>query len=63
MFECWFIADLLYRDYQSDQKFTLTTYTANGVVCLFHVEFEMEYFNLIDWEMVSSCHAAFRLDC
>ncbi|CAA0834707.1 Mitochondrial outer membrane protein porin 1 [Striga hermonthica] len=23
--------DLLYRDYQGDQKFTLTTYTANGV--------------------------------
>ncbi|KAK1298692.1 hypothetical protein QJS10_CPB14g01314 [Acorus calamus] len=23
--------DLLYRDYQTDQKFTLTTYTANGV--------------------------------
>ncbi|KAK1282657.1 Mitochondrial outer membrane protein porin 1 [Acorus calamus] len=23
--------DLLYRDYQTDQKFTLTTYTASGV--------------------------------
>ncbi|PWA35311.1 hypothetical protein CTI12_AA610630 [Artemisia annua] len=23
--------DLLYRDYQSDHKFSLTTYTANGV--------------------------------
>ncbi|GKE59257.1 mitochondrial outer membrane protein porin of 36 kDa-like protein [Tanacetum coccineum] len=24
--------DLLYRDYQSDHKFSLTTYTANGVL-------------------------------
>jgi hypothetical protein len=37
---CWFVdcfrrslpADLLYRDYQTDHKFTLTTYTSNGVV-------------------------------
>ncbi|GER41447.1 voltage-dependent anion channel [Striga asiatica] len=28
--ELW-VSDLLYRDYQGDQKFTLTTYTANGV--------------------------------
>lgn len=27
-----FAADLLYRDYQTDHKFTLTTYTSNGVV-------------------------------
>jgi hypothetical protein len=26
------VADLLYRDYQTDHKFTLTTYTANNVV-------------------------------
>jgi hypothetical protein len=25
-------ADLLYKDYQTDHKFTLTTYTANNVV-------------------------------
>lgn len=25
-------ADLLYRDYHTDQKFTLTTYAANGAV-------------------------------
>ncbi|GJU31681.1 mitochondrial outer membrane protein porin of 36 kDa [Tanacetum coccineum] len=31
--------DLLYRDYQSDHKFSLTTYTANGVyVCLVRLE-------------------------
>ncbi|KAL5988574.1 hypothetical protein ACLOJK_026671 [Asimina triloba] len=24
--------DLLYKDYQSDHKFTLTTYTSTGVV-------------------------------
>jgi hypothetical protein len=27
-----FSADLLYKDYQTDHKFTLTTYTSNGVV-------------------------------
>lgn len=26
------ISDLLYRDYQSDHKFTVTTYTSSGVV-------------------------------
>lgn len=26
------LADLLYKDYQTDQKFTVTTYTSNGVV-------------------------------
>lgn len=28
----FYVLDLLYKDYQGDQKFTLTTYTANGVV-------------------------------
>lgn len=33
----WFlIADLLYKDYQTDQKFAITTYTANGIVSVFH---------------------------
>ncbi|MFS7911230.1 hypothetical protein Hanom_Chr02g00115651 [Helianthus anomalus] len=27
-------SDLLYKDYQSDHKFALTTYAANGVVQL-----------------------------
>ncbi|XP_022862959.1 mitochondrial outer membrane protein porin of 36 kDa-like isoform X1 [Olea europaea var. sylvestris] len=29
--------DLLYRDYQGDHKFTITTYTANGVVSKMHI--------------------------
>lgn len=33
------LLDLLYRDYQSDQKFTLTTYSPTGVVSDFVVFF------------------------
>lgn len=29
------VADLLYKDYQSDQRFTITTYPSAGFVSLF----------------------------
>jgi hypothetical protein len=31
-FELFLGLDLLYKDYQSDQKFTITTYSSTGVV-------------------------------
>lgn len=31
--------DLLYKDYNSDQKFTITTYSPTGVVSLFFISF------------------------
>nr|GEU42794.1 mitochondrial outer membrane protein porin of 34 kDa [Tanacetum cinerariifolium] len=30
--------DLLYRDYQSDHKFTVTTFSPTGVMILYHFE-------------------------
>lgn len=34
MYLCVFVSDLLYKDYQGDHKFTITTYTSTGVVSL-----------------------------
>lgn len=39
--------DLLYKDYHSDQKFTLTTYTSTGVVSFFPVLFSCVSF--VSW--------------
>ncbi|KAK4399775.1 Mitochondrial outer membrane protein porin of [Sesamum angolense] len=43
--------DLLYKDYQGDQKFTLTTYTSNGVIVreTFKLLFKVYKRNLLSW--------------
>lgn len=57
---CWFVqtyldlvhADLLYRDYQSDHKFTLTTCTLNGVVSIALYLSLYVYMNLVDFGLI-----------
>lgn len=42
-----FVTDLLTKDYATDHKLTITTYTANGVVCLstpYYVNFDINFF-------------------
>lgn len=40
-------ADLLYKDYQTDLKFTVTTYTANGVVGVFSFLFLFKFYAIL----------------